>query len=71
MQPVPEKARRCPHCGSPQVRSHSKAILATAATVMVLVVLTAVFLLVRHNASEGDGGQNTVTAPDKPAPLDR
>jgi len=74
MQPLPEDAARCPHCGSPQVRLHRKRILIALASAMVLAGLLLVFFMVRHPSGPPDGDADepgTITTPDKPPPLNQ
>jgi hypothetical protein len=74
MQAVPEDARLCPHCGSPQVRSHRKAILLALASCMLLAVLVLVLFMMRHASAPPDVNPDEPSAPsqpEKPPPLNQ
>jgi hypothetical protein len=74
MQAVPEDAARCPHCGSPQVRSHRKTILLALASGMLLAALVLMFFILRHASAPPDVNPDepsAPTAPDKPPPLNQ
>jgi hypothetical protein len=74
LQPVPEKARRCPHCGDPLQKSPNMRLLLGLFGLMVFVVV-AFFAVVRLTHS-GDAGappddaqqQQDGSAPRSPPP---